>query len=289
MSQNKDRQNWLDLIERQVDGEISVEEARQLESALDHSSELSSIKSALLEMRELVRFEVEAAADSVDLDFLWARLEPSLRGAEVEPQVASADIMAFADGELSGSELSQLTERLSQSPIARKRLAALNEVGELVRASVAHAVEQTDFAPLWSRLESAVSKDMEARSGLAVTPSSQTERPRNWVQRFVEAIGGYRALGFGAATAAVMLAILLPLTVFRSDGGDGDENPALEIRVVHVNEARAAPGYEVTVESDNGVAPVIYIRPDQSQAPEPTDRAPHAPQRDPYERFNDPI
>jgi hypothetical protein len=128
---------------------------------------------------------------------------------------------------------------------------------------------------------------LEARGGFAATAPTE-ERPLGWFQRLVQAIGGYRALGFGVATAAIVLAILLPLMVMQSDETDSDGRP-VEIRVVHVNEARAAPGYEVTVESDNGVAPVIYIRPDQSQAPQPNDRAPEAPQRDPNEPFNDPI
>jgi anti-sigma factor RsiW len=69
---------WYRLVEASVDGELGEPDATALREAMAEREDLSQLEAALREMRELVRTEVEVAADSVDLDSLWARVEAQL-------------------------------------------------------------------------------------------------------------------------------------------------------------------------------------------------------------------
>lgn len=222
-------------------------------------------------MRELVRMDVEMAADSVDLDGLWSRLEPQL-----VPQAAALDVLtlqAYADGELEPAQAAKVATRLAESEADRERLAAIAEMGGLLRTRVEQAADSVDFGALWARLDSAVSPDFEKQGSLARAPAAERPARMGWFDRFMAAIGGYRSIFMSAATAAV--AVLLMVFVTRGSGPADDETPRpMEIRVVHINEVRSSPGYNVTVDQPAGTAPVIFIR--------PADSAPEQPQQQPY-------
>lgn len=259
---------WFRLVEAAVDGELNERELGELREAMAERDDLRELETTLLEMRELVRTEVEIAADSVALDGLWLRLE-----AELPSEVAAVDplaLQAYADGELTPSEAHRVASRMAESESARQRLEAISEMGVLVRTEVDAAAETADFAPLWSRLEAQVGTEIAAKGGLQKPTVPERPRP-TFVERLFAAFGGYRSVAVSVLTAVVAVLVMWGVT----RGGTSDESLAdsrrneLEIRVVHINEVRSDPGYNVTVDNPSGTAPVIYIR--------PADSAPSAP------------
>lgn len=229
--------------------------------------------------------DVEVAADAVNLDSLWSRLEPKLT-----PHEAAIDVLtlqAYADGELEPAQAAKVASRLADSDMDRDRLGAIAEMGGLLRTRVDQAADSVDFGALWARLDSAVSADMETKGSLTKVPAAQRPARSGWLDRFVAALGGYRSLFMSAATAVV--AVLVMVLVTRGSGpANDDESPqALEIRVVHINEVRSSPGYNVTVDQPAGTAPVIFIRPADS-APEQS-QPPVQPREQDHGLFRNPI
>lgn len=281
------RQNdmsWDRLVEALVDGELDERERVELRRQMAQDEGLRAVERALVEMRELVRMDVEIAADAVDLDGLWSRLEPDLTAHAAAIDVLT--LQAYADGELEPAESARIASRLAESEVDRERLAAIAEMGGLVRTRVDQAAASVDFGSLWARLDSAVSADMEAKGSLAKAPAAEPPARSGWLDRLLAAIGGYRSLVMSVATAVV--AVLVMVLVTRGSGPADDENPqALEIRVVHINEVRSSPGYNVTVDQPAGTAPVIFIRPADS-APEQS-QPPVQPREQDHGLFRNPI
>jgi anti-sigma factor RsiW len=284
---------WSALIAAAVDGEVEAAERERLERQLETSAECRSLLEALQEMGEILRFRMEVAADAADLDSLWPRIAAELDTAPAVEPIAEIDaltLQAFVDGELSGTQLARVSDQVAQSKTSRGQVKALAEMGELLRVSAESAADSVDFSQLWSRLDASVGEEIEARGGFQLAQPRPERRP-SLFERMIMAIGGYRTVLASAATAVVLLAVLIPALINRGDDESATPvaaDPAqLEIRVVHVNEFHADPGYAVTVDTGedpaSNVAPVIYIRPNASDADQET-----GPEGNP-EFYGDPI
>ncbi|MBN1945210.1 MAG: hypothetical protein JW797_06005 [Bradymonadales bacterium] len=277
-----DCNKWEATIEAMMDGELTASERVQLEREIAQCDQCRARVDALQEMGALVRLHIQTAVDSVPFDSLWSRIEAGIETQAAE--LTDLQLQALADGELKGRTLIETTERLAASPSARRRLEAIAEMGDLVRSYDSAVVDSTDFNPLWQRLDRAVGDEIEARGGFRLAPTSQPEPRRiGWFDRILAAIGGYRSILLSAATAALVALILVPILNRGGDShsqdpgsapaitqGDGSwTNPQqLEIRVVHVNEVVSNPGHQVTVDSYDGYAPVIYIRSEEDRQEE---------------------
>lgn len=254
-------QNWNEMIHPYVDGELDAKERAAFEAELEINTELSAQVEALVEIGNLLRVEVDAAADGTDFGNLWGQLEGELAGEEqaaIDPLV----LQAFADGQLEPAELATVAVEVGQSATAAQELAAIAEIGNLLRTSVEAEANAVDFGQLWARIDAEVGHEFEEKNSLAQESNRVSGTTPGLFERLVVAIGGYRAVLASAATAAVVVLVLFPL--LGNDGPDDtNKTEDLEIRVVHINEVRSDPGYAVTVDNaDDGMAPVIYIRPE---------------------------
>lgn len=268
--------DWYRLVEAAVDGELSEPELEELRQEMDTRQDLRDLEAALLEMRELVRTEVELVADAAPLHLLWPRIEQRLE-AESAVEIDALTLQSFADGELSGAEAATVAAQVAESPEARQRLSAMAEMGSLLQERVEGVADTVDFDQLWHRLDAEIGGEIEARGGFRPASEHPAREPRmGWLDRVLIAIGGYRAVAMSVATA--VLAVMVMLFVTQSGDQSGTDiadggTQALEIRVVHVNEVRSAPGYNVHADTPTGAAPVIYIHPVED-AGQPSEETP---------------
>src|SRR5690349_12294237 len=139
MTMRQNEKSWDRLVEALVDGELGERERVELRRHMAQDEGLRAVERAIVEMRELVRMDVEVAADAVDLDGLWSRLAPKLTPHEVAIDVLT--LQAYADGELEPAEAAKVATRLAESEVDRDRLAAIAEMGGLVRTRVDQAAD----------------------------------------------------------------------------------------------------------------------------------------------------
>jgi anti-sigma factor RsiW len=272
--------NWTQRIQAFVDGELDVAERERVEAELARSEEHAELAAALTEMGDLLRAANACALEEADFGGLWSRLDAELGAqdaAATAPAIDPLRLQAFADGQLSGHEAAEVAEVIAASPQARGELGAMAELGDLLRATSAAAVERADFAGLWRKLDAAVGEEITARGGIqtasaVATPAAPSATATFW-ERVIAFVGGYRSVLLSGATAVAVVLVMLPL--LNGGGSDGQGREALEIRVVHINEVRSDPGYAVTVDAFNdGTAPVIYIRPEGQETPRDDDEDP---------------
>lgn len=268
--------NWTQRIQAFVDGELDAAEREQVEAELARSEENAELAAALTEMGDLLRAANASALEETDFGGLWARLDGELgaqAAAAAAPSVQPLRLQAFADGQLSGHEAAEVAEVIAASPQARGELGAMAELGDLLRATSAAAVERADFAGLWRKLDAAVGEEITARGGIQTAPAAAPATAPTFWERVIAFVGGYRSVLLSGATAVAVVLVMLPL--LSGGGNDGQGRDALEIRVVHINEVRSDPGYAVTVDAFNdGTAPVIYIRPEGQETPRGDDEDP---------------
>ena len=260
MAQEQDKKS-AEKLHAFVDSELNAGETQRLKDHLLDCKEDRLRVEAIQEIGTLVRAHMDDVLSSVSFDGLWPAIDSALTLNEVEKQeVDPLVLQAFADGQLSGGDLSQASIAVSHSSEDRERISAIAEMGDLVREASEQEVSQADFSQLWSRLEAEWDRDQSASRAEANTPQPSTP---SFMSQLFNVIGGYRSVLMSAATAAAVVLLLLPM-INNNDEAAVDNNPQqLEIRVVHINEVRSDPGYNVTVDSFNGTAPVIYIRPQE--------------------------
>lgn len=254
------------LIEAMLDGELDGTTRAGLEKELLECESCRNLAGALSEMRDLLQTRMAQVSDSVNYAQMWTGIESTL---EAEGRLAPDPLLlqAFADGELEGRDLIKASDHVANSETAHRRVDAIAEIGDLLRARMESVADAVDYTQMWTRLEAQVAPALEARSVLPVAAAPLHMGPMtqvSWLQRVLAAIGGYRTVLASAATAAILLAVLLPWIM--SQPGDDQEQTlaehpqqSLEIRVVHVDGMFSDEGHQVTVESADGYAPVIYI------------------------------
>jgi len=76
------------LLQAYFDGELDEAESFEVETLFEHSASDAKRLSALKEMRELVRFDVEQGIEQVEFGALWSRLESTLEFVETPVQPA---------------------------------------------------------------------------------------------------------------------------------------------------------------------------------------------------------
>lgn len=280
--------NWNAFLHPYVDGELDEQERAAFEAELEDNVELQGQVAAIRELASLMRVEIETVADATNLDGLWAQIETSLPAESADavameatpgPAIGPLQLQAFADGQLSGHDLSEVAIQVGRSSQMGNEIAAIGEMGDLVRAVVDSELDAVDFSNLWPRIDAAIGEEFKAERPAQTAPAE----PRvTLFERILAFVGGSRAILASAATAAVVVLVMLPML----RGGDEtvEDSQPLEIRVVHINEVRSEPGYAVSVDAFNdGNAPVIYFR-EEANDPGEQDE-----DEDPDAMFDNPI
>lgn len=185
-----------------------------------------------------------------------------------------ADLMALADGEADEREL----EELLRDPIARRKVEAVGELGELVRGHLelsADAVPQKKLDALWREIDKAIERDREAAPAPAAD-SAPVAAPAGWLRRLGRWFDHYRGhVITGAVSAGAVAALALVLRGPEGDGqiaGTGRTGTDIDTTpVVHRPaeiQALDTPGGTGTVfnlnDEDGGTTTVIWVTPDDS-------------------------
>jgi hypothetical protein len=184
-----------------------------------------------------------------------------------------SDLMAFADGEAEEREL----EELLRDPVARRKVEAINEMGELVRGHLelsADDVPQKRLDALWREIDKAIDREREGES-VSVPAAERAPAPAGWLRRLGRWFDQYRGhVITGAVSAGAVAALAL---VLRGPGnGDGQiagprgqgpiEIAPAKHRPAEI-EALDTPGGTGTVfnlEDEDGSTTVIWVTPEDT-------------------------
>jgi hypothetical protein len=118
--------------------------------------------------------------------------------------------MAFADGELDESASRELEDSLAQDSVARKKVDALNELGDLVRGHLELSVDEIPsrkLDALWREIDKGIDREAPA-AAKAPAPAEEVGLLRR-VGRWFERYRGHVLTGAVSAGAVAALALLL--------------------------------------------------------------------------------
>jgi anti-sigma factor RsiW len=183
-----------------------------------------------------------------------------------------ADLMALADGELDEREARELEDRLARDPIARGKLDAVGELGELVRGHLelsADAVPQKKLDALWREIDKGIERASDTSP--ATTKQAAAAAPAGFLRRvgrWFDAHRGHIISGVVGAGAVATLALVL-----RGPSGDHLGNKGshpIDTTTVSAPaeiESLDTPGGTGTVfnlEDDDGDTTVIWVTPEDT-------------------------
>ncbi|HTL31809.1 MAG TPA: hypothetical protein VL326_01725 [Kofleriaceae bacterium] len=188
------------------------------------------------------------------------------------------DLMALADGEADEREF----EELLRDPASRRKVEAVDELGELVRGHLelaADAVPQKKLDALWREIDKGITREAKSAESAESERRPATQGAAapaggwSWLRRVGRWFDHYRGhIITGAVSAGAVAALAL---VLRGPGGDGTiagtKGGGVEaMPVVHHPaeiESLDTPGGSPTVfnlEDDDGDATVIWVTPDDT-------------------------
>ena len=168
--------------------------------------------------------------------------------------VAPVALMEHADGELEDAELAA---RIERDPDARAKVAAVKQLGELVRGHLelsADAVHDAKFAAMWRRIDDQV---VAPATGLWSRIASWFDRYRGHV------ITGAVSAGTVAALALVLRTSASDIGVRTRGGGAIDVRP-VALRAAPEIDSLDTPGGTSTVinlDDEDGHTAVIWVTP----------------------------
>jgi hypothetical protein len=185
---------------------------------------------------------------------------PARPGREAPSAGADLELMEHADGEDGesvGEDGAGITARLDRDPDARLKVAAIKQVGELVRGHLelsADAVHDAKFAAMWRRIDDQID---QPATGL-------WSRVTGWFDRY----RGHVITGAISAGAVAALALILrPATP--DPGVLGGTGAAIDVRPVALRatpeiDSLDTPGGSSTVinlDDEDGHTTVIWVTP----------------------------
>jgi hypothetical protein len=181
------------------------------------------------------------------------------------------DLMAFADGEADEREL----EELLRDPVARRKVEAVNELGELVRGHLelsADALPQKKLDALWREIDKGIERERESSAVPAAQERAAEPAPVGLLRRIGRWFDQHRShIITGAVSAGAVAALAL---VLRSpDDGQlgGTGNGPIEVQPAAHRPAEIqsldTPGGTGTVfnlEDEDGSTTVIWVTPEDT-------------------------
>lgn len=203
-------------IARLIDGELTPEEARDMERRLASDPEAAAWAAFLRESGQLHRDAFAEAAEAFDADALTARILLAVQQEPVRDAELEMLAMARADGErLSEDDDARVEAYLARTPAARRAVDGLGQLGAIHRSAVELTADRVDFARLEERI-------LRAAKTAAPAPSPRVESTRP-ASRFAELWNSWRTVFLTAAVTAAVMAVVLP----------GTRTPAPVAPVVH--------------------------------------------------------
>jgi hypothetical protein len=181
------------------------------------------------------------------------------------------DLMAFADGEADEREL----EELLRDPVARRKVEAVNELGELVRGHLelsADALPQKKLDALWREIDKGIERQRETSTVPAAQERAAEPAPVGLLRRIGRWFDHHRShIITGAVSAGAVAALAL---VLRSpEGGQisGTSPEPIETQPAAHRPAEIqsldTPGGTGTVfnlEDEDGSTTVIWVTPEDT-------------------------
>lgn len=185
------------------------------------------------------------------------------------------DLMEHADGEASSREVE---DRLGEDPVARQKIEAVGELGELVRGHLelsADAVPSRRFDAIWREVDKAIERD-----ATEAAPSPTQERAAAgggvWrrMARWFDQYRGHIITGVVSAGAVATLALVLRTSggeQGRSASGGGTDHmntQAISYRPTEI-ESLDTPGgqgsvFNVKDDEDGSSTTVIWVTPEDT-------------------------
>jgi hypothetical protein len=183
--------------------------------------------------------------------------------------------MRHADGELDDAAAERDVEGvLAEDGVARDKVAAVGQLGELVRGHLelaADAVPAARFAAMWTQIDNATTDKAPARAtDNAAAPPVVEDRSGAWasVTRWLDRKLGYIITGVASAGAVAAVVLVFHNGEPGSLPTAAGPAPVEPMPVVHRPaqiESLDAPGGSPTVlrlQDDDGDATVIWVTPD---------------------------
>jgi hypothetical protein len=182
------------------------------------------------------------------------------------------DLMALADGEADEREL----EELLRDPVARRKVEAVNDLGELVRGHLelsADALPQKKLDALWREIDKGIDREREPQPVPAAQERAAEPAPVGLVRRIGRWFDRQRShIITGAVSAGAVAALALVLRGPEADGPIAgtrpepiDTRPAAH-RPAEI-QALDTPGGTGTVfnlEDEDGSTTVIWVTPEDT-------------------------
>jgi anti-sigma factor RsiW len=181
------------------------------------------------------------------------------------------ELMLHADGELDERRARELEDFLAKHDDARGKVAAIGELGELVRGHLelsADALPDAKLAAAWREIE----KRLDGEAAPAPIKERETAPHRNgWWRRassFFDRFRGHIITGVVSAGAVAALALVLAPGHDRNTSSERDRDQPIDVRPAAFRptqiEALDTPGGSPNVfhiQDEDGAATVIWVTP----------------------------
>jgi hypothetical protein len=190
--------------------------------------------------------------------------------------------MQHADDELDERGGREVEARLVADPVARAKVEALGELGELVRGHLELAADDVEprFAALWREIDKRLDHEVTAPAATSTATASTTAAataasPGLWsrASRWFDRYRGHVITGALSAGAVAALALVLRPAAPATDSGEATA-AGRAVRVLPVAERRApeiesldTPGASSTVmqlKDEDGNVAVIWVTPEDT-------------------------
>ncbi|MFT6396061.1 MAG: anti-sigma factor RsiW [Bradymonadia bacterium] len=252
------------LLELYADGELSGADLTKAEELIESDASAREYLEALKEMNWLVSAPIEHAAEQVNFDGLFARIEGAIATSERTSEM-DALAVAFADGELhDAGELARVEAYIAAHSEVSDAVEGMREFSQLVRVPIEMAADKVDFSALARRIDRAIDAEV------AATEVEAAPVKASFFARFTGMLGANRAVFASALTAAAVVMVMLPFTA-----PDSAQTDPVEIHNYYYQTAETVgyewdgldKGFEGTFQpedKDNDIAPVLWIAPEGS-------------------------
>jgi hypothetical protein len=176
-----------------------------------------------------------------------------------------ADLMSFADGETGEHEL----EELLRDPMSRRKVEAVNELGELVRGHLelsADAVPQKKFDALWREIDKGIEREKAPARAETATATGGS-----WLRRVGRWFDHHRShIITGAVSAGAVAALALVLRpgtdgqIAAKPGGPVENMPVIMPAEIESLDTPGGTGTVFNLEDEDGSTTVIWVTPEDT-------------------------
>ncbi|HUS28831.1 MAG TPA: hypothetical protein VMZ53_09980 [Kofleriaceae bacterium] len=181
-----------------------------------------------------------------------------------------ADLMMLGDSELDEKQMRELEEELARDPVARGKLDALGEVGELVRGHLelsADAVPSKKFDALWREIDKGIDRASEKAPATSTKEAAPAPGFLRRVGRWFDTYRGHIITGAVSAGAVAMLALVLrsPDKTITPTGKPIDTMPVVHQPAdIQSLDTPGGTGTVFNLEDEDGDTTVIWVTPEDS-------------------------